>query len=73
MKARILDGKVIEILNPIAGFSIEECFHSSILSQCVDVPDDAQVGDDYVVPIAPVIGETTEAPIAEETPIEPTV
>ncbi len=72
MKARLFDGKIVEILNPVAGFSIEECFHSSILSQCVDVADDAQVGDDYVAPIAPVVGETAEATVVEETPEEPT-
>jgi hypothetical protein len=73
MKARIVDGKIAEILVPVANFSIEECFHSSVLAQCADVSEDAQVGDDYVAPVASVAEETTEEPVAEETPTEPTV
>jgi len=48
MKARIFDGKIIEILTPIDGFSIEDCFHPSVLAQCFNVAATAQVGDDYV-------------------------
>lgn len=68
MKARIIDGKIAEILVPVAGFSVEECFHSSILAQCVDVADEAQVDDVYIPPTP--VQPTVEAPA--ETPTEPT-
>lgn len=69
MKARIIDGKIAEILVPVDGFSVEECFHSSVLAQCVDVADDVQAGwvqqedGSFAAPVAPVV---------EETPTEPT-
>ena len=44
MKARIVNGTVVEILTPISGFSIEQCFHPSILAQCVDLEHGMQVG-----------------------------
>jgi len=44
MKARIENGIVVEILNAIPGFSIEECFHPSILNQCVDFVEGMEVG-----------------------------
>lgn len=82
MKARIIDGKIAEILVPVAGFSVEECFHSSILAQCVDVADDVQVGwvqqEDGSF-AAPVVVTPAETPVEEapattptETPAEPT-
>lgn len=46
MKARIHNGVVVEILVPIPGFTIEDCFHPSILDLCVDVGD-LKVGDVY--------------------------
>jgi hypothetical protein len=44
MKARIVNDTVVEILTPISGFSIEQCFHPSILAQCVDLEHGMQVG-----------------------------
>lgn len=63
MKAKIVNGKIAEILVPVDGFSLEDCFHPSVLAQCVDVADDAQVDDDYVplVPVEPVVQSPTEA------------
>ena len=46
MKARIVDGIVYEILIPVPGHSLEECFHPDLLAQCVDVGD-LKVGDKY--------------------------
>ena len=59
--ARIVEGKIVEFLNPIPGFTLGECFHPDILSQCKQVADEAQVGDDYVAPVetpTPTQGET---------------
>ena len=58
MKARIQNNIVVEILVPIAGFRIEDCFHPDILAQCVDVTEGMQVGDAY-------------PPVVEETIVEP--
>ena len=69
MKARIINGKIAEILVPVSGFSVEECFHSSILEQCTDVADEAQVG------WAQQEDGSFAAPVVEtptETPTEPT-
>ena len=44
MKSRLIDNIIVEILQPIPGFKIEDCFHSGLLVQCVDTPDGGQVG-----------------------------
>ena len=41
--ARIQNNKVVEILVPIAGFTIDQCFHPDILATCEQVEDDVQV------------------------------
>ena len=65
MKARIVNGTVAEILVPIAGFRIEDCFHPDILAQCVDVTEGMQVGDAY-----PPATEEVVTEVVEETPPE---
>ena len=40
--ARIVNNKVVEILVPITGFRIEDCFHPEILAACEQVEDDVQ-------------------------------
>ncbi len=40
MKARIINGIVGEILTPIDGFSIEDCFHPQLIAMCIDVADE---------------------------------
>jgi hypothetical protein len=62
MKARIVNGVVAEILVPVAGFRIEDCFHPDILAQCVDATEGMKAGDAY----PPVVEETTAEP--EPTP-----
>ena len=65
--ARINDGTVVEVLKPIDGFDISDCFHPDILADCVPCGDDVQPGwivtEDGIVPPEP------EAP-AEEAPAE---
>lgn len=72
MKARILNGVVGEILMPIDGFAIEDCFHPQVLAMCVDVADEVQVGwvqqEDGTF-AAPVV-EETPTPIEETPPTE---
>jgi len=62
--ARINEGKIAEILLPIPGFTLDQCFHPSILAGTVQVPDAAQVGDNY--------DPTATDPVIEEpAPVEP--
>jgi hypothetical protein len=65
--ARITDGIVGDVIVPIDGFRIEECFHPDLLAQYVTVSGDVQPGwivtEDGIVPPEP------EAP-AEEAPAE---
>lgn len=42
--AKIVNNVVVEILKPIEGFSIEQCFHPLILKDTVYVSDDVQLG-----------------------------
>ena len=65
--ARINDGTVIEVLKPIDGFDIVDCFHPDVLVGCVAVDDDVQAGwivteDGFAAP------EPAEEAPAEEAP-----
>ena len=77
MKARVVDGIIVEILKPVTGFSIEQCFHEDILADCKDVYEGANVGDKYDPPSpalpppplpAPAVAPAPEAPIPAATP-----
>jgi hypothetical protein len=61
MKARIQNGFVVEILTPVSGFTVDQCFHPDIIAQCVDVSEGMKVGDVYppVVEETPAVEETT--------------
>ena len=67
--ARVHKGLVVEICVPIEGFTIEECFHVSLVDQMVACSDDVQPGWVYVDGIftAPAVDEP--APV-ESTPPE---
>jgi len=43
MKARISNGVVVEFLQPIPGCLIEDCFHPSVLAQCVDFVEGMEI------------------------------
>lgn len=45
--ARIKDNTICELLKPIEGFLLEECFHPDILRGVINVPDKAQVGQGW--------------------------
>lgn len=73
--ARIIDGRVDEIIVPVEGFTIEECFHPDVLAQYTPVPDAAQPGwvlteDGVVDPNAPEPEPEPEVPAEEEVPVE---
>jgi hypothetical protein len=42
--ARITNGVVGDVIVPIQGFRIEECFHPDVLALYVTVADDVQAG-----------------------------
>jgi hypothetical protein len=69
--ARIIDGAVTEVLKPISGFDIADCFHPDVLIGCVPCGDDVQpgwvlTGDGFA---APEPEPEEEAP-AEEVPAD---
>lgn len=81
--ARITDGVVGDVIVPIEGFSIEECFHPDVLAQYTTVADDVQPGwivteEGIVDPnapepepeAAPEEAPAEEAPVEEEAPAE---
>jgi hypothetical protein len=74
--ARITDGVVGDVIVPLEGFSIEECFHPDVLALYVTVSGDVQPGwvvteDGIVDPNAPEPEpEAEEAPVEEEAPAE---
>lgn len=68
MKARIQNGVVVEILEALPGFALEDCFHPSILAQCVDA-ENLKVGDAYSPPAPQTPSAEQSAP--EESPPVP--
>lgn len=72
MYARIHNDVVIEILTPVSGFTVEECFHRDLLDACAQVDSDVQVGwlrqedGTFTPPAVPV-----EAPVVEAAPEVP--
>lgn len=72
--ARITDGVVGDVIVPLEGFTIEECFHPDVLAQYVTVSGDVQPGwivteEGIVDPNAPEPEAEEEAP-AEEAAVE---
>lgn len=65
--ARITDGVVGDVIVPIQGFRIEECFHPDLLAQYVAVSGDVQPG--WIVTEDGIVAPEPEAP-AEEAPAE---
>ena len=86
MKAILNENKVVQILTPINGFDLEDCFHKDLLKSAIEVPDYVSSGctlqDDGTwldaegvlieasVVEEPVVEEPAEAP-AEEPAEEP--
>jgi len=75
---RIVDNAVLEIVTPIEGFMIEDCFVPEIVATLTLISDDVQIGwikqddDSFVDPTAEVVTPVVEEPAAEEpAPTEP--
>ena len=64
--ARIQGNAVVEILKPVDGFSIQQCFHPELLKNAISCPDEVQVGWSYDAEA----GAFT-APPEPEAPVEP--
>lgn len=73
MRVRLVNQTVVEILNAVPGFPVEQCFHPDIIAASVDAPDEVQPGWTYnedgtfTPPAAPV-----EEPVVEAAPEVPT-
>jgi len=69
--ARIHDDVVVEICNPVPGFSIQQCFHVDLIDKMVFCGDDVQPGWFYE-PATGRFSETGEFPAIEESVVEET-
>jgi hypothetical protein len=67
---RVNDGIIVEVLTAPSGFSLSACFHPDILAHCVEVPDEAQVGDTYTPAVVEEASVVVETPVTEEAPPE---
>ena len=71
---RIVDNAVVEIVTPIEGFDIADCFAPAIVATLALITDDVQIGwvkqedGSFVDPTVEVV-----TPVVEETPVEETV
>ena len=65
--ARMNGNVVMEVLKPIDGFDIVDCFHPDVLVGCVSCDDDVQAG--WVLTDGGFAAPEPEAP-AEEAPAE---
>ena len=66
--ARIQNHVVVEICNPPIGFTIDQCFHPSLVAQMVPCGDDVQAGWTYIDGI--FADPEAVAPV-EATPVDP--
>ena len=68
MYARIHNGVVVEICIPIQGFTIEQCFHPTLVDKMIPCGTDVKVGWTYVdSAFVEPINEYTTAQIASLT------
>ena len=76
---RIVDNAVVEIVTPIEGFDIADCFAPAIVATLALIADDVQVGwvkqedGTFVDPTVEVVAEEVVTPVVEETPVGETV
>ena len=45
--AKIENNKVIEILTPVEGFTVQQCFHADVLKNAKFAPAEVQAGWSY--------------------------
>ncbi len=84
MRVRLVNQTVVEILNAVPGFSVEQCFHPNIITASVETPITVEPGwtieEDGTIKDAEGVVQYTppqpEAPVAEPVedaaPEEPT-
>jgi hypothetical protein len=73
MRVRLVNQTVVEILNAVPGFSVEQCYHPTIIAASVDAPDDVEHGWVYNEDGTFSPPETPVAePVADAAPEEPT-
>lgn len=70
--ARIQDNTVVEIVKPVDGFSIQQCFHPDLLKSIFSCPDNVQVGWSYDADTGAFTAPSEpEVPVEPEAPVEP--
>lgn len=58
--AKFVDGVVVDLLVPVEGFTLEECFHPDLLAQYELVEDDVYLGYPLTAEPAPEPETPTE-------------
>ena len=70
--ARIQGNTVAEIVKPVDGFSIQQCFHPDLLKIIINCPDDVQAGWSYDAETGAFTAPPEpEAPAEPEAPVQP--
>lgn len=70
--ARIQDNTVAEIVKPVDGFSIQQCFHPDLLKNIVSCSEEVKVGWSYDAETGAFTAPPEpEVPVEPEQPIEP--
>jgi len=70
--ARIQGNAVVEIVKPVDGFSIQQCFHPDLLKSIVFCSDEVQSGWSYDAETGAFTAPSVpEAPIEPVAPVEP--
>lgn len=67
--ARIIDGVVADVIVPVEGFTLNQCFHRDLLAQYVHVVEDAEPGWAEADALIPEPEPEPEAPV-EEAPTD---
>lgn len=74
MRVRLINQTVVEILNAVPGFSVEQCFHPDIIAASVETPISVEPGwtveDDGTIKDAE--GAVQYTPPQPEAPVEAT-
>ena len=70
--ARVQENTVVEIMQPLPGFTVEQCFHADLLAACAQMEGAVQVGwvrqedGTFAAPAETLPAEATEELVTEE-------
>lgn len=66
--ARIQDNKVVEIIQPIPGFPLDQCYHPDLVKNMVGCGPEVQHSWTYDSETGQFTAPVVEEPVVEETP-----